>query len=81
MDALCHPRTRPKDIHGRRREKGLKPELFASDVTGAAHFAGAHGLGNGPFSPGSFGVHRAKLGGLFSIASLLKRPIRLFSGL
>jgi len=81
MGALCHPCTSPKDIHSGCCEKGLKPELFASDVTGAAHFAGAHGLGNGPFYPGSFGVHRAKLGGLFSIASLLKRPIRLFSGL
>ncbi len=81
MDTFCHPRASPKDIDGRRSEKGLKPELSASDVTCTAHFAGSHCLGNGPFYPGSFGIHRAKLRGPFSVASLLKRPIRLFIGL
>ena len=81
MDALCHPLTSPQNVHGRGGEKGLKPELFAANIAGAAHFTCAHRLGNGPFDPGSFGVHRAKLGGLFSSASLLKSPIRLFIGL
>jgi hypothetical protein len=80
MDALCQPRTSPKDIHGRLSEKSLKSELFTPDVTCAAHFAGSHSLGYGSFYPSLFGVRGTKLGGLFSIASLLKCSIRLFIG-
>jgi hypothetical protein len=78
MGSLCQPRTSPQDIDGGRGEKGLKPKLFPADIPGAAHFTGAHGLGYGPFYPCSCGILCTKLRGSFTVASFLKRLIRLF---
>src|SRR6266567_1205803 len=81
MDALFHPLTSAKDVHGRCGEKCLKPELCASDIACAAHFTGSHGLRNGPFHPGSFGIHRSKLRGQLTGAGLMKNSIGLLIGL
>ena len=81
MSAICHPLTRPKDIHGCCGKKGLKSELFAANIARSAHLTRAHGLRNGPFHPGSFGIDHSELGGQFTRADLLKSPIGLFIGL
>ena len=72
MDVSCDPRASPKNIHSSGRKKCLKPELFAADITGAAHFAGSHRLSNRAFHPGSFGVARSKLRSQFTRAGLMK---------
>jgi hypothetical protein len=81
MSFLCQPPTSSKNIHGGSSKECLKSQLLATNVACSPHFTGAHCLGNGPFHPGSFGIHRAKLRGLFPSTSLLKRPIRPFIGL
>ena len=46
MDALCHPLTSSKHVHGRCGKECLKPELFASNVACTAYFTRPNSLSN-----------------------------------
>src|SRR5258708_2029576 len=66
---LCTRRTSWKNFHGGRSKECLKSQLLATNVACSAIFTGSHCLGNGPFPPGSLGIHGSKLGGLFACAN------------
>jgi hypothetical protein len=64
-----------RHVHGGGGAKGLKSELFAPNVPGAAQFARSHRLGNGPFHTSPLGIYHSKRRRSFLRASGLSRSI------
>jgi hypothetical protein len=78
MRAVSSPSAHSQNIESSRREKCLKPELFAANGARLPHLTGTYGLRNRPFNACSFGVQRPNCGRVLAFACLLQGGRRLF---